>query len=89
VLVGDALVFEHERLQARVNLFIDRIEAQLRQGLRLSADARGSMTPSVDAAIQASALISFCLGRLQRYARSGFKRMPTEHLDAALRLMVA
>ena len=88
VLVGDALVFEHERLQARVNLFIDRIEAQLRQGLRLTADARGSMTPTVDAAVQASALVSFCLGRLQRFARSGFKRSPTEHLDASLRLMM-
>lgn len=88
VLVGDALVFEHERLQARVNLFIDRIEAQLRQGLRLSADARGSMTPTVDAAVQASVLISFCLGRLQRFARSGFKRSPTEQLDVSLRLMV-
>jgi TetR/AcrR family transcriptional regulator len=88
VLVGDALVFEHERLQARVNLFIDRIEAQLRQGLRLDADVRGSMTPSVDAAMQASTLMSFCLGRLQRYARSGFKRLPTEHLDASLRILL-
>ena len=88
VLVGDALVFEHERLQARVNLFIDRIEAQLRQGLRLTADARGSMTPTVDAAVQASLLISFCLGRLQRFARSGFKRSPTEHLDQSLRRLL-
>jgi TetR/AcrR family transcriptional regulator len=88
VMVGDALVFEHERLQARMNLFFDRVEAQLRQGLRLSADARGSMTPTVDAAVQASVLLSFCLGRLQRYSRSGFKRSPTEYLDAALRSLV-
>jgi TetR/AcrR family transcriptional regulator len=29
-----------------------------------------------------------CLGRLQRYARSGFKRSPTEHLDATLRQLL-
>ena len=34
-MVGDALVFENERLQAyRMNLFFDKIEAQLRQCLR-------------------------------------------------------
>ena len=31
VMVGDALVFEHERLTARMNLFFDRVESQLRQ----------------------------------------------------------
>jgi TetR/AcrR family transcriptional regulator len=24
------------------------------------------------------------MGRLQRFSRSGFKRLPTEHLDASL-----
>ena len=43
-----------------------------------------SVTPTVDAQAQASVLTSFCIGRLQRFARSGFKRMPTEHLDASL-----
>jgi TetR/AcrR family transcriptional regulator len=88
VMVGDALVFEHERLIARMNQFFDRVESQLRQCLRASADASGSMQPTVDGNAQASALTSFAIGRLQRYARSGFKRSPTEHLDAGLRLFV-
>jgi TetR/AcrR family transcriptional regulator len=88
VMVGDALVFEHERLLARINQFFDRIESQLRQCLRQAADASGSITPTVDANAQASVLCGFAVGRLQRYARSGFKRMPTEHLDAALELLV-
>jgi len=88
VMVGDALVFEHERLQARMNQFFDRIESQLRQSLRLAVEARGSDTPTVESAALASVLTSFCVGRLQRYARSGFKRSPTEHLDAALRLLI-
>jgi TetR/AcrR family transcriptional regulator len=84
VMVGDALVFEHERLIARMNQFFDRVESQLRQSLRLAAEAAGSPTPSVDASALASALVSLIAGRLQRYARSGFKRSPLEYLDVAL-----
>lgn len=84
VMVGDALVFEHERLQQRMNQFFDRIESTLRQCLRAS----GSETPTVHAQVQASVLTSFALGRLQRFARSGFRRNPTEHLDASLALML-
>jgi TetR/AcrR family transcriptional regulator len=87
VMVGDALVFENERLTARMNQFFDRVESQLRQSLRSAADAAGSMTPTVDANGRASALTAFIVGRLQRYARSGFKRSPTEQLDIALGLL--
>ena len=55
VMVGDALVFEHERLLARINQFFDRIESQLRQSLRVAADASGSTTPTVDATVRSSA----------------------------------
>jgi TetR/AcrR family transcriptional regulator len=88
VMVGDALVFENERLVSRMNQFFDRIESMLRQSLRLVAESAGSSTPTVDANAQASVLTGFAVGRLQRYARSGFKRVPTEHLDAALKLLV-
>jgi TetR/AcrR family transcriptional regulator len=88
VMVGDALVFEHERLIARMNQFFDRLESQLRQSLRAAAESAGSMQPTVDSQAQASALTSFAIGRLQRYARSGFKRHPTEHLEAGLKLFV-
>ena len=84
VMVGDALVFEHERLSLRMNQFFDRLESQLRASLRAAAEAAGSPTPTVDAQALASALTSLAIGRLQRYARSGFKRLPTEHLEPAL-----
>ena len=89
VMVGDALVFENDRLLARMNQFFDKIESQLRQCLRTAAEGAGSATPTVDATARASVITAFAVGRLQRYARSGFKRTPTEHLDAALRLLVA
>ena len=87
VMVGDALVFEHDRLVVRMGQFFDRVEAQLRQSLRLAGDEAGSITASAEAAARASVLTAFAVGRLQRYARSGFKRLPTEHLEAALSLI--
>ena len=89
VMVGDALVFENDRLLARMNQFFERIESQLRQSLRQIAEGAGSQTPTVDANAQASALTAFAIGRLQRFARSGFRKSPTEHLDVALRLFAA
>ena len=89
VMVGDALVFENDRLTARMNQFFERIESQLRQSLRQRAEAAGSTTPTVEANAGASALTAFAVGRLQRFARSGFKKSPTEHLDVALRLFAA
>jgi TetR/AcrR family transcriptional regulator len=88
VMVGDALVFENERLVVRMNQFFERLESQLRQCLRAGAEAAASSTPTVDAQAQASVLTAFLVGRLQRFARSGFKRSPTEHLDSAVRLFV-
>ena len=80
VMTGDALVLEHERLQERINLLFDKIEAQLRQSLK----GQASDTPTADAQVIASVLVAFMQGRLQRFARSGFKRLPSEHLQAAL-----
>jgi TetR/AcrR family transcriptional regulator len=88
VMVGDALVFENERLQQRMNQFFDKIEAALKQSLRSVADASGSATPSVDTQVRASVLSAFVVGRLQRFARSGFKRLPSEHLESSLALIL-
>ncbi|HEY1129403.1 MAG TPA: nucleoid occlusion factor SlmA [Roseateles sp.] len=85
VMVGDALVYENERLVARMNQFFDRVESSLRQVLRTAAEAQGSLTPTVQANAQASVWVSFIIGRLQRYARSGFRRLPTEQLEASLK----
>ncbi len=89
VMVGDALVFEHERLTTRMNQFFDRVESQLRQCLRPSAEAGGSATPTLDASSMASAMTALIIGRLQRYARSGFKRLPTEAIEGPLQRLAA
>jgi TetR/AcrR family transcriptional regulator len=88
VMVGDALVHEHERLHARMNQLFDRLESTLRQPARAWVEAQGSQTPTVDAQALASAVISLVIGRLHRHARTGFQRAPTEHLDATLRILL-
>jgi TetR/AcrR family transcriptional regulator len=103
VMVGDALVLEHERLQQRMNLFFDKFEAQLKQCLRQSAasaqpvdggsatssaSAPADNTPDAHAQARAALLTAFCMGQLQRYVRSGFKRMPTEQLTQRLVLVL-
>lgn len=85
VMVGDALVYENERLQQRMNQFFDKVEASLKQCLRGETD---SATPTLEAQVRASVLTAFIVGRLQRFARSGFKRTPSEHLDASLARML-
>jgi TetR/AcrR family transcriptional regulator len=88
VMVGDALVFENERLQQRMNQFFDKIESSLKQCMRSATEADGSATPSVEAQVRASMLTAFVVGRLQRFARSGFKRAPSEYLEASLAHML-
>lgn len=88
VMVGDALVFEHERLTVRMNQLWDRLESLLRQSYKALADARGSQSPTVEAQAGASLAISVLIGRMQRFDRSGFKRLPTEHLEGVLQQLL-
>ncbi|MBC7918694.1 MAG: nucleoid occlusion factor SlmA [Rhodoferax sp.] len=88
VMVGDALVYENERLQQRMNQFFDKLESIYRQCLRDTSLTEGSATPTVDAQVRATALTAFVMGRLQRFARSGFKRLPSEHLEPSLNLLL-
>ncbi len=91
VMVGDALVYEHERLQTRMNLFFDKLEAAIKQSLRdgaLASDASLAAVPFGDAQVRASVAVAFIAGRLQRFARSGFRRLPSEHLDASMEFLL-
>jgi TetR/AcrR family transcriptional regulator len=99
VLTCEALVGEHERLTERVNQMLERVEASLKQCLRLAqleanAGAGESAHPAVplpasyDPAVRASLLLSYIIGRWHRYVRSGFTRQPTEQADAQLLLIL-
>jgi TetR/AcrR family transcriptional regulator len=83
VLIGDALVNENERLQVRINQLHDRLEATLKQCLRVAAtQAQTASAAATDAAPdpgpRANLLLCYVIGRWQQYAKSGFKRLPSE-----------
>jgi TetR/AcrR family transcriptional regulator len=78
VLIGDALVHEDDRLQARINQLTDKLEAALRQSLRIAQAANGWHG---DASADAAVLISYVIGRWQLFAKTGFKRVPQESWD--------
>jgi len=81
VMTGDALVGEHERLQARMNQFFERFESTLKQSLRVGSDG--------DAAARAAALSRYILGCLHQYAKSGFAKKPGENFSAQRRYLLA
>jgi TetR/AcrR family transcriptional regulator len=81
VLIGDALVNENERLQARINQLHDRIEATLKQALRLAL-AQDPALAGLDVAAHANALLCFVVGRWHQFAKSGFRRDPLEFWEA-------
>ena len=75
VLIGDALVHEDERLQARINQLTDKLEATLRQSLRI---AQAANSWHGDANADAAVLMAYVVGRWQLFAKSGFKRSPQD-----------
>jgi TetR/AcrR family transcriptional regulator len=77
VLIGDALVNEDERLQARMNQLHDRLEASIRQSARL-ASSSGALHSTLDANAFSNAIMAFIVGRWHQFAKSGFKRLPNE-----------
>jgi len=75
VLIGDALVFENDRLQSRVNQLLDRIEASVKQALRVAA-TQGALTAEHNFAAHANLLRCFAVGRLHQFVKGGFKDDP-------------
>ena len=94
VLTGEALVGEHARLAERVSHMLERVEASIKQCLRIAlmesnqATAAAPLPADYDPAVRANLLVSYVVGRWHRYARSGFTRAPAEHADAQLRLIL-
>ncbi len=88
VLIGDALVNEDPRLQVRINQLVDRVESSLKQALQLAnvASAGALSAPTASTAAQANALTALVVGRWQLYAKSGFKRNPSEYVTEQLAL---
>jgi TetR/AcrR family transcriptional regulator len=87
VLIGDALVNEDDRLQARINQLHDRLEAALKQALRFGVSQK-EIAQDVDVAAHANVVMSFVIGRWHLFAKSGFKRDPAELWAKQWRLLM-
>ncbi|MEM5400415.1 MULTISPECIES: nucleoid occlusion factor SlmA [Paraburkholderia] len=102
VLTCEALVGEHERLAERVNQMLDRVEASLRQCLRvdlaqeaerkaISGSEHVSAKPAAkgyDPTVRANLVVRYVIGCWHRYAQSGFTRSPSEHADEQIRIIL-
>jgi TetR/AcrR family transcriptional regulator len=92
VLIGDALVIEDERLTVRMNQLMDRIEASIRQCLKVAVaehQAEGGTTP-YDAYVneRANLIVAAIIGRWSRFAKSGFKKLPKEYAETQAMLLL-
>jgi TetR/AcrR family transcriptional regulator len=75
VLIGDVLVNEDDRLQIRINQLLDRVEASLKQALRIAA-SNNELPQGEDAAAAANLCLCYAIGRWQLFVKSGFTREP-------------
>ena len=89
VMTGDALVGEHERLQARMNQFYDRFEATLKQALRSPGADGGQKSSDAEISSHAGLLTRYMIGCLHQYAKSGFTKKPADSYAAQRRYLAA
>ena len=87
VLIGDALMNEDERLQVRINALTDKLEAALKQSIRI-AITQNELPQALDVIAQANVLMCFVTGRWHQFAKSGFKKNPVDGFEKQLPLML-
>lgn len=87
ILLGDALVGEHERLRERAAQFFERLETLVRQILResrLRESVRANIAPT-----EAARVITTCVqGAMAGYVRSGFRQQPSTGLEPLWAVLV-
>jgi len=86
VLTGEVLVHEHERLQDRVNQLLDRLEASLRQSLRI-ATSQGELPAGTEVGALANLCLAWVQGRWQQFAKSAFRRPPLDDWEVQWALL--
>lgn len=80
IMTGHALMFEQDKLQARINLLLEKIEAQLRQVLKERRLRENVGFPMGEKAL-ATILLGHVEGSYNRFVRSNFSYSPTAEFD--------
>jgi TetR/AcrR family transcriptional regulator len=86
VITGDALINEDERLQARMNQFVERVELALKQALRVAVTQ--GQANEAEVALRANMIVGLVVGRWLRFAKSGFKLSPSENSQKQIALLL-
>jgi TetR/AcrR family transcriptional regulator len=86
VMTGDALINEDERLQARMNQFIERVELAVKQALRVAASQ--GQADETEVALRANMIVSLVVGRWHRFAKTGFKQSPSDNAQMQIALLL-
>lgn len=81
ILMGDALLGEHERLQVRIGHLFSKLESQVKLILREKPMLDGEKLLH-DEVMVANLLLAFVEGRMSQFVRSQFKHKPTHNFKA-------
>ena len=86
VMTGDALINEDERLQTRMNQFIERVELAVKQALRIAVSQ--GQADEAEVALRANMIVSLVVGRWHRFAKTGFKQNPSDNAQMQIALLL-
>ena len=87
VLIGDALVYENDRLQVRINRLHDRLESSMKQSLRFAIN-QGEMNSSLEIEPKGNQIMAFEVGRWHQFAKSRYTKDPTTFSDVQIRMLL-
>ena len=87
VLIGDALVYENDRLQVRINRLHDRLESSMKQSLRFAIN-QGEMNSSLEVEPKGNQIMAFVFGRWHQFAKSRYTKDPTTFSDVQIRMLL-
>jgi TetR/AcrR family transcriptional regulator len=86
VLIGDAIVND-SRLQARVNQLLERVEASIRQCLRMQRAEAEASQASPELSLQSAMAMAFVQGRWLQFAKTGFRKRPSDSAEAIVKFI--
>jgi TetR/AcrR family transcriptional regulator len=70
-----------------MNQLFERVESSLKQSFRLAATEK-ELPGDFDAAARAGLVVAYVIGRWHRFAKSGFRKLPADGVEAQLPVLL-
>lgn len=87
VMIGDALINEDARLQARMNQFFDRVELALKQSMKIAVTQGQFREEDINS--RSNLMMSYLIGRLYRFAKTQFRQIPTQDMPSQINFILS